>query len=73
MPRALVGTSSGAIAAACHVPEGEDGSKARYRPVAWGVTGHYGEIGHCAFSSNVVEEPTVNALYMGIDGKDKRE
>ena len=68
---ALVGTSSGAIAAACHVAQGEDGADARYQPVAWGVTGHYGEIGHCAFSSNVVEEPQATALYMGNDTREK--
>ena len=67
----LAGTSSGAIAAACHVAQGEDGGDARYKPVAWGVTGHYGEIGHCAFSSNVVEEPRTDALYMGVDKREK--
>ena len=61
----LAGTCSGAIAAACHLPATEDAAKAPYRPLAWGVTGHNGEMGHCAFSSNIVEEPSVNALYMG--------
>ena len=61
----LVGTCSAAIAAACHLPAFEDTAKAGFRRLAWGVTGSNGEMGHCAFSANLVEEPMVNHLYMG--------
>ena len=59
----LAGMSSAAIAAACHVPDGEDGSASVYKPNRWGVTGYEGETGHCSFSARPVGKPRAGALY----------
>lgn len=62
----VVGTCSAAIAAACHVEEGESGSQVALMKIQWGVTRdatEEGHAGHCAFSANAVSVPAQGVLY----------
>ncbi|KAJ9612192.1 hypothetical protein H2200_003789 [Cladophialophora chaetospira] len=71
----LVGSCSAAIAAACHQPEWDTDASAK--AVRWGVSPEMEDergVGHCAFSSGVVEMPLEGKEYAGIsDGKDHRK
>lgn len=60
----MAGSCSMAIAAACHVPEGTS----ELLPVKWGVVsevvnGDAENIGHCSFSNDEVDSPTVGNMY----------
>ncbi|KAH7077439.1 hypothetical protein FB567DRAFT_608536 [Paraphoma chrysanthemicola] len=62
----IVGSCSAAIAAACHVRTGEDGSLTAISRVQWGVTSRSkeaGEVGHCSFSKNDVTSPKRGSQY----------
>ena len=57
----LAGTSSAAIAAACHVlPKDED---CALKPVKWGVVGDEDGIAHCSFSAGPVEPLVEGEVY----------
>ncbi|KAF2105458.1 hypothetical protein BDV96DRAFT_560385 [Lophiotrema nucula] len=61
----VVSSCSAAIAAACHVGEGEDGNKTRISQVQWGVTTcSETKFGHCAFSQQQVSQMEEGELYM---------
>ncbi|KAH6867812.1 hypothetical protein B0T10DRAFT_502133 [Thelonectria olida] len=63
----VVGSCSLAIAAACHHHEGIPQPNAPLTRLKWGVTQTHSEgrdaVGHCAFSSDYVEEPEIGVRY----------
>ncbi len=63
----LVGSCSAAIAAACHQPEWD--TDASMKAVRWGVVPEMEDekgVGHCAFSSGVVEPLLEGKEYAGL-------
>ncbi|KAF2122107.1 hypothetical protein BDV96DRAFT_137243 [Lophiotrema nucula] len=68
----LGGTISAVISAACHMKyagsDGNMGEEMSGRRLKWGVTieGSTEKVGHCCFSSEEVEEPTMGHLYAGL-------
>ena len=66
----LVGSSSAAISAACHVGGGEEGRVVAVQKVMWGVVQEEDRemegVGHCAFSGREVTFPVEGRLYAGL-------
>jgi len=64
MTMPVAGNCSAAIAAACHLPPGENGQETSISKVQWGATGYSdGGMGHCAFSMFEVVAPQEGFLY----------
>lgn len=59
----VAGTCSAAISAACH-PADDEPEDAYTLPIKWGETDIYRGIGHCAFSSRDVKDPSEYTPYM---------
>jgi hypothetical protein len=61
-----VGTSSGAISAACHPLDADGEHDAAFRPLMWGVVREPkgSEPGHCSFTRREVEGPVDGLYYM---------
>lgn len=57
----LAGSSSAAIAAACHVLQDDD--DCAMKPLQWGVVAHNDRTRHCAFSARLVAPPIPGRLY----------
>jgi hypothetical protein len=76
------GSCSASISACCHPPKDGDGQESgnmAHMPVQWGVTepllpdwqSDGAVVGHCAFSSQVVELPEEDAWYAGIKNRNE--